>query len=136
MMRLSAIVIAAFMAGLAPIAQLVAQPEQEPTLLYATQLMQQAETQARAIQELSFVNGAEAFDVSKLPREDASEALFEDTMDQFSTRYRDGIASLRSAIADNPVVAEAVTGAGVEPTEVVAAEIREDLSLRLYTYKD
>lgn len=135
MTRITVFAVAGLAAWFGSLAQPAAQTDQEPNLLYATELIQQAEVQARAIGEMSFVAGVEAVDVGELPREDASEAIFVDTMDRFTTRYDEEVARLRGAIAGNPVVAEALAGAGVELSDVVAAEIRDDLSLVVYTYE-
>ena len=104
----------------------------EPTLLYATGLMQRAEVYARSIAELSDVAGVEVRQLGELPRADASPEIFIDTVNRFTEYYSDDIATLRSAMAGNPVVAEALENEGVELSDVVAAEIRPDLALRVY----
>ena len=105
---------------------------QEPTLLYATELMQRAELYARSIAEMTDVPEVEALEVSALPRVDASPEVFVDTMNRFMAYYSEDVAALRAAMEGNPVVAEALEAAGVEISDVVAAEIRPDLALRVY----
>lgn len=149
MKRFAPCILAGLIACFAPLAQVAAQEteipvtagqpagepvpfSEEPTLLYATELMQRAELYAEAIAEVSQVPEVEVLGVSKLPRVDTSLAVFEDTMDRFTTYYRAEIAALRDAIADNPVIADALDEAGVDLSDVLAAEIRPDLALRVY----
>lgn len=149
MKRSAPLILASLTACFAPLAQATAQEtevpvtagepagepvpfSEEPTLLYATELMQRAELYAQAIAEVSEVPEVEVLGVSALPRADTSLAVFEDTMDRFMTYYRQDIAALRDAMADNQVVADALGEAGIELSEVLAAEIRPDLALRVY----
>ena len=155
MKRFASFVIAGLLAGLGMLSGMIAEPaaqevprdvpqtagqpegepipiSEEPTLLYATGLMQRAEVYARSIAEMSDLAGVEVLHLSELPRADASPAIFIDTVNRFTAYYSDDIAELRSAMADNPVVAEALQNAGVELSDVVAAEIRPDLALRVY----
>ena len=142
MNRFASLVLTALIASLWPLAQTAAQEapaaaepvpfSAEPSLLYATELMQRAEVYARSIAEMSEVPEVEVREVSALPRADASQAIFVDTINRFMAYYGDDIAALRSAMEGNPVVAEALQSAGVEITDVVAAEIRPDLALRVY----
>lgn len=104
----------------------------EPSLLYATELMQRAELYAWSIAQLTEVPEVEALEVSALPRADASPEVFVDTINRFLSYYSDDIAALRSAMEGNPVVADALEAAGVQVSNVVAAEIRPDLALRVY----
>ena len=103
-----------------------------PNLLYVTELMQRAGVYARSIAEMSEVPDVEVRQVSTLPQTEASPEAFEDTINRFMSYYGDDIAALRSAMEGNSVVAEALQAAGVETDDVLAAEIRPDLALRVY----
>lgn len=146
MKRFAPLILTALIACLGPLAQAAAQEapatvepagepvpfSAEPSLLYATELMQRAELYAQSVAEMSDVPEVEVRQVSTLLRTDASPNVFADTMNRFMAYYSDDIAALRSAMAGNPVVAEALEAAGVEVSDVVAAEIRPDLALRVY----
>lgn len=105
---------------------------EEPTLLYATELMQRAEIYAEAIAEVTEVPDVDILEVSELPRVEADQEIFEDTMERFMSYYREEFVLLREAMAENPVVADALENAGAEVSNVLAAEIRPDLGLRVY----
>lgn len=107
---------------------------EEPTLLHATQMMQLADNQALAIATLTQVPEVEALSVDELPAEEAADDIVGMSVDEYVTRYRERIGLLRYAMAANTEVRDALEDADVDLSNVVAAEIRPDMALRVYTW--
>ena len=105
---------------------------EDPSLLYVTELIERAELYAGSIAELTVVPAVELLEVSALVRADTSAEIFVDTVNRLMSNYSDDIAALRSAMESNPVVADALEADGIAVSDIVAAEIRPDLALRVY----
>lgn len=109
---------------------------EDPSLLHASQLIQYADNQAVAIAGLSEVPRVEVVNVDDLVAEQASEHMLDMSVEEFVARYDGRISMLRDAMAANAEVRAALEDADIDISNVVAAEIRPDLALRAYVWRE